>query len=90
MGVEQKVRMNLSLERLELSLRELGFQLRGLKLSFAEPLIIIECLIGADDCPIDQQVDMKGISQKRNKSFLNLNSFTKTEEKLEFLKGNGW
>src|SRR5262249_1879773 len=62
-GVEEKMRMELHRQRLELSLRKLRGELRGAQLSFSIPRIIKIALSGGNDDPVSRQILVKHIDQ---------------------------
>src|SRR6185503_14084104 len=55
-GVEEKVRMQLHAQRIELRLRELCFKTRRQNLAFAVLAIVVERITDADHTAVDQQV----------------------------------
>src|ERR1043165_5489835 len=61
--VEEKVRVKLHLERLQLRFRELGLQLRGERFALAVSFSIIEGVADAEDCPVDEEVEEEEVSQ---------------------------
>jgi hypothetical protein len=58
-GVEEKMRVELHLERLELRLRELRFELRGAHLALAIAFVVADGVARAERRRIDEQVNVK-------------------------------
>src|SRR5258706_827763 len=54
-SIEEKVRLQLHLECFQLRLGQLGSQLRGVKLSLAEALVIVERMTAQHNHPVGQQ-----------------------------------
>ena len=54
-SVEEKVRMNLHLEGLELCLCQLSSQSRSLQFSFAITRVVIPCVTHQEDEPVNQE-----------------------------------
>src|SRR5215471_15063071 len=62
-GVEEKMRMELHPERLQLSFRQLRGELGGAQLSFSIPRIIKIALSSGNDDPVSRQILMKHVDQ---------------------------
>src|SRR5215510_7211476 len=53
-GIEEKVRMNLHLQRFQLRLHQLSAKLRSFELVFAVTVVVIECVAHQQDEPVNQ------------------------------------
>src|SRR5690242_15486646 len=63
-SIEQKVRMQLHLERFQLRLDQLRSQLRSLQLALAITVVVIERVADQNDYPIDQQTAIEVVENE--------------------------
>jgi hypothetical protein len=69
-GVEQEMRVELHLQRLETGLGQVTFQLGGAELTILGFTIVIQSVRRGQNYPVDQHIKVEGFDQEQLKGFL--------------------